>query len=294
MKLTIALATRGRPHLLIPTVRTTLKNIRNPLTKLVVMADEDDEATVLCRKQIEKLGASMHVAPRAKSLGEKYNAVMSVELGDVYLSMVDYAPHVVEGFDQRILDAAAIYPDGYAVVYNWWANQGFPGINAVTHKMAVKMGGIYPPLYPYWWVDHHLDDVARMTGRIVFADVNIDTSSRKEGPGQPWTQGKRDTWIWALLFDVLITERQAVARSIIESDDFDETPARKRALLNNFPWIAHHSAIINSAARQDPGVTLPPDDWYAGVKETGLAKLRSMLSPAQWQEFESVGQQKAA
>jgi hypothetical protein len=287
-KLSIILSTRGRPHLLVPTVRTTLKNVRNPNTRLIVMADEDDTDTILTRPQIEKMGATMWPRPRAMSLGEKFNAGMQVEPGDVYLVMVDYAPHVTEGFDQKILDAASIYPDGYAAVYNWWANLSFPQINAVTARLAAKMGGIYPALYPYWWVDHHLDDVARMIGRIVFADVHIDTSARKDTPGKAWTQGKRDTWLWALLFDALATERQEIARSIIESVDFDETPARKRALLNNFPWITHHSACVNSGARQDAGENLPPDDWYEAVKATGLAKLRSVLTPEQWGEVEAL------
>jgi hypothetical protein len=286
-KLTIILATRSRPHLLVPTVRTTLKNVRNPETKLVVMADEDDEDTIITRKQLERMGAQMLVTSRAMSLGEKFNSGMVVD-GDVYMVMVDYAPHVTEGFDQKILDAASIYPDGYAVVYNWWANLSFPGLNAVTRKLAARMGGIYPALYPYWFVDHHLDDVARMIGRIVFADVHIDVKARHETADKIWTKDKRDTWFWALLFDALAKERQDLAGSIIESRDFDETPARKRALLNNFPWIAHHSALVNSHARQDPGASIPGDDWYDAVKAAGLAKLRSVLSADQMAEVQSI------
>lgn len=293
MKLTIILATRGRPHLLVPTVRTSLKNIRNPNTRFIVMADEDDENTVLTKPQIERMGAKMHVAPRAKSLGEKFNAGMKLEPADAYMVHVDYAPHITEGFDQKILDAASIYPDGYAVVYNWWANLSFPGLNAVTHKLAERMGGIYPALYPYWWVDHHLDDIAHMIGRIVFADVKIDVSARKEdprNPNNPWTTDKRETWFWALLFDMLGKERQATARSIIESPDFDETPARKTALLNNFHWIMHHSGIVNSAARQMAGANIPYDAWYQDVKAAGEKKLRSLLTEAQWKEVEYLQQ----
>src|SRR4051812_4756230 len=109
MKLSIILATRGRPHLLVPTVRATLANVTNPETKLIVMADSDDEATILTRPQLERMGATLWATPRAQSLGAKYNAGVSVEPGDVYLVMVDYAPHVTKGFDQKILDAAAIY-----------------------------------------------------------------------------------------------------------------------------------------------------------------------------------------
>src|SRR5262245_65609119 len=120
----------------------------------------------------------MVLEPRAFSLGEKYNRILTLAPADVHLVMVDYAPHITEGFDEEILKAASIYSDGYAVIYNWWANLSFPGINAVTAKLAERMGGIYPTLYPYWWIDHHLDDIAQMIGRITFAEVAIDVSNR--------------------------------------------------------------------------------------------------------------------
>lgn len=287
MKLSIALATRGRPHLLIPTIRSTARNISLPDTRLVILADDDDEDTVLCGPEIERINkrVTFSVAPRAKSLGAKFNRVMEVAPADVYLVMVDYAPHVTKGFDQKILDAAAIYQDGYAVVYNWNANLSFPQINAVTHKLAVKMGGIYPSFYPYWWVDHHLDDIAQFIGRIVFADVAVDTRARQENPNEPWTQGKRDTWMWALLFDALTVERQKLAQEIIKSEDFRETGSRRRALVNNIPRLVHHSMMVNSQARQDLGHDFTSDYWYAQVTAAGMQKLVEVLTPEQLREF---------
>lgn len=290
MKLSIILATRGRPHLLVPTVRTTLRNVRNNDTRLIVMADEDDEDTILTRPQIERMGAVMWPAPRAPSLGEKYNAGMAVEPGDVYLVMVDYAPHITEGFDQKILDAASIYPDGYAVVYNWYANLSFPGINAVTSKLAARMGGIYPPFYPYWWIDHAFDEIAQMIGRITFADVHIDTSARQEGAGSPWTQGKRETWLWSWLFDATRSERIELAKSIIDAPDFGDAEPSKRALLNNIPRILQRSEAVNSLSRKDLGGDFTTDEWYAKVRAAGVAKLKKMLTP---EEFQEVGKMEA-
>ncbi len=288
MKLSIILSTRSRPHLLIPTVRTTMSNIRNKETTLVVMVDADDEDTIICRKQLERMGAKVCVMARALSLGEKYNAGMVVEPGDVYLVMVDYAPHITEGFDQRILDAAQTYPDGYVVVRNWFANMSFPCINAMTHKLAQRLGGIYPPFYPFWFVDHHLDDIAQMIGRYAFADVKVDVSARTELPDRPWTMGRRDTWMWAWLFDALSLERQEIAKAIIEGDDFDESKARKAGLVNNFPAIVQHSMLVNEAARQDLGAFYPPDAWYDKVRETGAAKLKELLTADEFAEFNAI------
>jgi len=287
VKLSIIVTTRNRPHLIVPNVRDTLRNVRDPNTKLVVMADEDDEATALVRPQLERMGAKVLTVPRPQSLGAKFNLGMAAEPGDVYLALVDHTPMVTEGFDKKILDAATMYPDGYACIFNWWANLSFPFLNAVTHKLAEKMGGIYPELYPYWFIDHHLFDVARMIDRIVFVDVTA-TTARKETPNKVWTTNKRETWFWALLFDALAPERAAQAKAIIESDDFDETPIRKRVLINNFPWIAHHSALVNSYARQDLGGDFTTDAWYEAVKATGVAKLKAALSPEQWQEVETL------
>jgi hypothetical protein len=294
MKLSIILSTRGRPHLLVPTVRTTLKNVTNKETVLTVMIDADDTATIQTIPQLQKMGAKCHVTARPMSLGGKYNQGARAEPGDVYLVMVDYAPHVTPGFDDKILEAAATYSDGYAVVYNWWANLSFPGINAVTHKLFEKMGGIYPELYPYWWVDHALDDIARMIDRVVFAPVEIDVSARKDTQGKPWTQGKRDTWFWALLFDVESKERKRLAAEIISSDDFEDTADRKKAMLQNFSWIEHHTVLVNSHARQDAGVKLPPDPWYDEVFENGLKKFKEILSDQQFAELEKVMQQQKA
>lgn len=277
MKLTAILATRNRPHLLIPTIRKTVENIALPDTEIVICVDKDDTATISELSKTEfPLCVDISVAERELSFGEKYNRGLKIAPADVYLAMVDYAPHVTPGFDQKILDAASIYPDGYAVVYNRNANLSFPGINAVTHKLAERLGGLFPPLYPYWFVDHHLDDIAQMIGRIVFADVVIDTSARDDRPDKPWTQGQRETWFWALLFDVLAAERQALARDIIA--DIEDTNARKTALRNNIPMIAHHSMMVNSQARQMLGSDHTEDDWYRAVKKNGMDKFASVLT----------------
>lgn len=275
MRLAINLCTRNRPELLASTIETTLRNIRSPHTVLMVSVDDDDLASA---KVVMQYLSAVQISnkPRDLSLGDKYNRVLKEAPADVYLAMVDYAPHVTPGFDEKILEAASIYLDGYAIVYNRPANLSFPGINAVTHKMAVAMGGLFPGYYPYWFVDHHVDDIGQMTGRIVFADVAIDTSARQETAAKPWTQSQRDTWFWAFLFDELSRERQETARRIIGS--LDETPARKRALVNNIPMVVHHSMMVNSQARHMVGADRSTDQWYEKVKAAGMKKLRSVAS----------------
>jgi hypothetical protein len=288
VKLSVVITTRNRTHLLVPTVRATVKNARNPNTTVTVMVDEDDRQTVQATPQLQRMGARVITVPRPKSFGTKFNLGVAAESADVYVALVDYAPFLTEGFDQKILDASTMYPDGYAVMMNWLCNLTFPTLNAVTHKLVEKMSGIYPEFFPYWFVDHHLLDVARMIDRIVFVDVQIDRSARKEEPGRPWTTNKRETWFWALLFDVMAEERKAQAQSIIESDDFVDTPIRKKVLINNFPWIIQQSMLVNSYARKDLGGDFTTDAWYEQVKATGVAKMKELLTPEQWKEVEAM------
>lgn len=292
MKLVIGLATRGRPELLKRTLDTTIANIEQSNTELLVLIDDDDKQTV---STISNLPARTIVRKRPYSLGDKYNHLLC-HTADVYLAMVDYAPHVTKGFDTKILEAASVYSDGYAIIYNHYANLSFPGINAATHKMVQAMGGLFPPYYPYWFIDHHVDDIGQMTGRIVFADVTIDTSAREEDETKTWTQGQRDTWFWALLFDSLSVERQETALRII--DLLDETTDRKTALRNNVRMHARRSMMVNSQARRMIGANRSTDAWYERVKETGMAKLASVSSAQQmaWVDktFSDIAEQLAA
>ena len=127
MALSIALATRGRVDLLRQTIAITLSNMSRKDTRLVVIIDNDDQATVDAIPSLpQDKRISYAAGPRADSLGGKYNAIMSLAPADVYLAMVDYAPHVTPGFDQRILDAAETFPDGYAIVLNQVTQKPIP------------------------------------------------------------------------------------------------------------------------------------------------------------------------
>jgi hypothetical protein len=54
--------------------------------------------------------------------------------------MVDYVAFVTPGFDERVLEAAEVFPDGIGVVYNHLANLSFPFMNAVTKGYVEKPG----------------------------------------------------------------------------------------------------------------------------------------------------------
>lgn len=264
MKLSIILATRRRPGILVRTIEQTLKNITHPDTKLVIAVDDDDDGTISVQDSIKDPRVIWSVEPRPDSVGEKYNRVMRIAPADVYMVHVDYAPQMTHGFDERVLEAAKVYPDGYAFILGHLANLSFSSINAITHKLAEKLGGIYPENFPYWFVDHWFEDLARKTGRQVLVDADVDCTRKQV------TIGKLEPAFWGVLFDWLHIERHAIAKGIINAADFDETPARKQALIRNFRLSDEWSFIINSTLQNDDQGTVDPDDErYARIKKRG-------------------------
>lgn len=273
MNLSIILATRCRPGLLARTVAATLANITEPGTRLVIAADDDDVGTIGMQDTLTDPRLVWSIEPRPDSLGEKYNRVLKVAPADVYLVMVDYAPLVTAGFDARILEAAQVYPDGYAVILNHLANLSFSAINAVTHKLAEKMGGIYPEHFPYWFVDHWLEDMAKLIDRVVFVNVRTDISKR------PGTMDQREPYFWGALFDWLHLERRKLATSIISSIDFDETPARKKALVRNHWLVFERSAMINGSLHGVPGIQ-GTDERYDRIRAKACALIDEIKDEA--------------
>ncbi len=279
MKLVIALATRGRPKALLETLAITIPNIVRPDTVLMVCADDDDKDTIDALANsplIDRIKLS--IAPREDSVGAKFNRALA-EPADVYLAAVDHTAHVTKGFDHRILSAAGLFPDGIGVVYNSLSNVNFPWINAVTAKLAEKMGYIYPTHFPYWFIDHWLDDIARIIDRIAVVDVVTDSGNRHYS-----TQELRESYWWATWFDALYPERRRIAQSIIRSDDFHEPAWRKQILLTHHPLIEFRSKCITGSLRKDAAkldvvynLSLR-DTRYQRIKANAVAMIPEMLS----------------
>jgi hypothetical protein len=228
MKLSIALATRRRPGILVRTVNQTLSNITNPDTRLVILADDDDDGTISVQAQLTDPRIIWSIAPRPDSVGEKYNRVIKVCPADVYMVHVDYAPQVTKGFDERVIEAATVYPDGYAIILGHLANLSFSSINAVTHKMAKLSAAFTPNISP--------------TGSSITGWRTWPARSAGRCSSMPWwtaresksPSARQSRISGAALFDWLHFERRQIAESIINSVDFDETPARKRRADQEF------------------------------------------------------------
>jgi hypothetical protein len=244
--LAINLVTRGRPEMAVAWLKTTLKNVRSPATKILVSADWDDQPTIAALQGIPGIGDFLDVRSREDALGAKHNRVLEIYPdADLYMMGVDDGPHITPGFDKLILKAARTWSDGYVIVQNDLENLSFSSIQAVSRKIVEKMGFAWPPYWPYWFGDHWIDDIARMTGRAVYVPIQTDRAQ------VPPTQERRDIDFWAELYNRLYEEREQQARNVIFADDFRASMAQRNALNNNFILVRERSTILNAIAVRD-------------------------------------------
>jgi hypothetical protein len=294
MKLAITLATRGRPAQLVETIKRSVQFWTDPNTCLYVIVDDDDPQTIeaVQKNQIQIPGGNRTTPPlflvprpRPDTIAEKWNAVTELcPDADVYLVAADDDPYITPGYDTKILDAASRFPDGIGVVYGHLANASFPGVMAPTRGFVDKLGYLFPPFFPYWFVDHWVDDVARLIDRVSFADVRTDQS--KAGV----TQEMREPAWWATWFDAAYLMRRRQAYQIIAGDDFQERESRKQMLYAHCPLIEYRSRWINenvrASSRQMEAISAlsHADPRYQRIRQKAVEMVPSLLQGMDQQE----------
>ncbi len=239
----MALPTRGRPQLLLQTLATMTKGAVLPETEIFVQADRDDEPTLLAFRDAQlDPRVKVSLAEREDTIAGKINRAMKSP-ADAYMIGADDDPPVTHGWDAAMLKAAQIFPDGIGMVYGRMANASFPGKYAMTAKLMELLGFIQPEFFPYWFVDHWTDDVAKIIGRIAFADVESDQSHAGK------TQEMREPAWWATWFDAAYLMRRKQALAIIDNPAFASPDWLKEILRGHAPLIEYRSRWINDSVR---------------------------------------------
>lgn len=291
MTLTVNIATRGRPELLLKTLEHTMPNVSRKDTKVMVSIDEDDKETISALNRLPT-DDRIHISikPREDSRGEKYDRALTEHPAHVYLPTVDCAPLITPGWDQMILDATGAFPDGIGCVYTPMSNHHFPGLQAPTARLVDKLGHIYNPEYPFWFVDHELDDICRMLGRFAFVDVHFANAEWRPGT----TIRMRHLSFWVHYFHIMTEERQKRAWAIIDSPEFLGSQSYKALLKNQSIAVCARSAGINSNVlenaaliEKERGDKTPAeqDEGYMRALQRAQAKLQKIM---QAEEFENV------
>lgn len=276
-KLVVSLATRGRPQQVIETINRHMLCMSRPDTRMIVQCDADDFATVVILGNSKfDPRVSLNVKPREDTVAGKWNRALA-EPADVYLCAADDDPYVTPQLDEKILQAASLFPDGIGMVYGRMANASFPGVIAYTAKWAECFGWLQPELFPYWFADHWTDDLGRLIGRIAFADVTTDQS--KAGK----TMELREPAWWATWFDAAYLMRREQAQKVIRSGSFHTPEWMKQILLTHHPLIEYRSKWINDTVRQQAKQLTAwsglddNEPRYMRIKQSAIAMLDHLL-----------------
>jgi hypothetical protein len=280
MRLTTIFATRQRPKQLMETLDRSLMYMTEAESRILVCIDEDDHETVnSIRLRDSRIIYS--IKPREDSRGEKYDRALTEAPADLYMVGHDCAPILTKGWDRLLLEKAALFPDGIGVVRSPYINGFFPpGVQAMTAKYVEKMGYIYNPDYPFWFIDHEVHDMARLIGRYLEARIEVLT-----GPTRPAkTFRLRDVAFWATYYDLLALERRNKARAIIDSPDFQASECVKAHLRENYHGIEREAKMINDRVRRNAaaieaqrGDSGPPDEGYLRAKARAEQKLSNFI-----------------
>ncbi len=265
---------RGRPQQLIETIKRNLMCLSRPSTLLMVQVDEDDEETRRVAFPTDKR-VIFDIRSREDTIAAKWNRALK-EDADVYTCLGDDDPLAVLDTDEKILQAAALFPDGIGAVYGHLANASFSGVISFTKRWVELLGGyIQPEYFPYWFCDHWTDDVARLVGRIAFADVRTDQSRIGK------TMELREPAWWATWFDACYMYRREQAKRII--DKLDEPLWHVEMQRGIAPLIEYRSKWINENVRANAknletwsGLG-KPDERYLRVKQKAIDILPEML-----------------
>jgi len=277
MKLAISLASRGRPQQLVDTIRRSIVNWTHPNTEMWVQLDEDDKASIeACEAAGFPATVKINALPREDTIAEKWNRVLSVP-ADVYSVAADDDPYITPGYDSSILKAAEIFPDGIGMVYGHLANLTFTCSLSATARWCEKLGFLQPALFPYWFVDHWTDDLARITGRIAFSDHRTDQSRAGK------TQEMREPGWWATFYDAAYLMRRKQAFDLINSPDFAGAEWQKTLLMMNAPLIDTRSRAVNENVRQQSkqlegwSGLRTQDERYQRVRAKAVAMIPHLL-----------------
>lgn len=279
MGLTINFGSRSRPNDLVLTLHESLKYLSRNDTKVLVSLDDDDQPSIDAVSRFpDDKRLIVSIKPREDNRGAKCDRSLTEAPNDVYTVGHDAAPIITPGWDQIIVDAAKLFPDGIGVVCSGMANASFPALQAVTQKWVDVVGYTYNPAYPFWFIDHELDDLCRMTGRFVFVPhLEVQTGPRRPAK----TIRLRDLTFWCDYYDLAKLRRRAVAERII--DALDQPKWQKKIMRTWFPpvearsdWI-HHTIRENAfAIEQERGERGEPDAGYLLAFERARQEVKVM------------------
>lgn len=208
MKLNLCIASRGNPvNLCDVIVQTDARVIDYQNTIISVALDNDDDS--IPDVPDTQCQVVWDIGEREDSLGAKYNRAARNSPADVYILGADDNIFTTDGWDEKVREAMGLFPDNFGFVYFGRLDGTLPTQMAVPQKLIEIQGSMFPEHWPFWYHDTWTDEIAHMTGRILWVDIDV-----KEIGGRGKTRGIQEVPFWTTLFDALRPQRVATAEKL--------------------------------------------------------------------------------
>lgn len=240
MTVSVCIPSRGRSELLEKSLAKYIDGSVLPDTVLSVVLDEDDAINYHIPKSTM---VKVNIIPRPDTLGAKWNAAAVAHKADVYVIGADDAAIASPAWDKKLQHAADQFQGDVGVFfYGKIDGVAWPGI-AVTQTYLDVVGRFCPEDFPVWFSDTEIDEIARLSDRILCVDLQVELLQ----PLGSNSRGIKDVQFWAEYFDRTRPLRRLAAEKIIEQSN--TPPWRAVQLRQRMPHLEQILAQRNSKLR---------------------------------------------
>lgn len=208
MNITIIMPSRKRPHLARMARQAWLDHAKNPDSIKVLVLEDRDAASLL--------PSESEIVDRQPLLPCYYNLGAKMHPADAYICTGDDMLVTTPDYDAVIAEALSAYPDGIVLGRLTDHSEGHSNTLAaypvVTEKWRATTGVIFPEIFPFWFTDLWLTQIADALKRKIDINVTlVDAESRKNR-----TQRMRDlafwSWVYARTYGYRKDDCEALAR----------------------------------------------------------------------------------
>jgi hypothetical protein len=195
MKFSILCPTRGRVEGAVRLRDSALSTADDPSSVEVLFYVDDDDELVAQYK--DALGAALTVGP-PMSVSKSWNVIAEKCSGDILMMGNDDLVYRTQGWDTRVAEEAAKFPDQ---IYCMWTQDGingkrhcaFPIVSRVWYE---TVGYFSPGVFEFLYNDTWVMDIGKRVGRLHYiGDVLIEHlhfSVRKSPRDKTYTRQRRD------------------------------------------------------------------------------------------------------
>ncbi len=228
-EISVIMATRGRPEMLAQVFASLKANTtQKDKVSLWIYVDEDDAVTrqAVDDGLLRDAGVQLHwhYGPQTPSLCETQHALWreAGRTAEICMVSVDDARFDTPGWDDIVRAAAKKFPDGiYLAAPFDPATADTSTYPIFGRKWLETLQHIFPGHFPYWFDDRWVHQIGYMADRyeplpIVMFPIR----------GKGRTRRMRDLPFWARFFQLMLVERNASARKLIEAMNQDENSQR--------------------------------------------------------------------